>query len=318
MFRLTRLAMLFLVPALVGNALRADDAEPTPQQIAEIRRHIRDLDADNFEVRETASRQLWLIGPPAIPFLEEVVKESNPEVRYRAQSLLKSIQRGPIKAAIESYCAQPDETLDLEQGMWLMSRIGNPALQRRELSKQFDDIAALVQAKLGKDVDPATTDPQVVTTALRQVIFDELKFNTNKEDYDNPENCYPDRVLATRKGRPVFVAHVVVAVAKRLKAPIVGLPVSGMYSAKYDGSQAPKGFPKEDIVFYPHDHGRVLSREELVKMFGTTHLETGSDREVLVRMLGNLTSVLDHKPDRAEELQLANEMRVRLQRTEMR
>lgn len=295
-----------------------DEAEPlTPQLTAEIRRHIGDLDADSFEARETAQRQLWLIGPRTIPFLEAAAQAGSPEVRFRAAALLRSIHRGPIKTAIEAYCAQGDETLDLEQGMWLMSRIGNPQIRRRDLARQYDDIAGKVREKLGKEVDPAKAAPQHVVSALRQVIFDDLKFNTNKEDYDNPDNCSPERVLATRKGRPIFVSHVVIAVARRLNVPIVGLPVSGMYSVKYDGAQAPKGFPREDIVFYPHDGGRVLSREDRVKLFRSDDpdelVPPDSNREVLIRMLGNLTSVLDHQPDHDEQLQLANELLQRLQ-----
>jgi regulator of sirC expression with transglutaminase-like and TPR domain len=300
------------------SAEELDDGEPTPQLIAEIRRHIRDLDADSFEAREAAQRQLWLIGPRTMPFLEEAAQSGSPEVRFRADALLRSIHRGPIKTAIETFCSQADEAIDLEQGMWLMSRIGNPKVRRQDLDRQYDEIAAQVREKLGKEVDPATAHPKVAVMALRTVIFEDLRFNTNKDDYDNPDNCFPERVLATRMGRPIFVSHVVVAVAKRLKIPIVGLPVSGMYCVKYDGAKAPKDFPREDIVFYPHDEGRVLSREEFPKLLGVAAFDSlptpATPRQALVRMLSNLTSVLDHQPDRAEELQLANEMLQRLKR----
>jgi regulator of sirC expression with transglutaminase-like and TPR domain len=253
-----------------------------------------------------------------MPFLEEAARSGSPEVRFRADALLRSIHRGPIKMAIETFCAQADEAIDLEQGMWLISRIGNPRIRRQDLDRQYHEIAAQVREQLGKEVDPATADPELVVAALRQVIFEDLKFNTNKEDYDNPDNCFPDRVLATRKGRPIFVSHVVVAVARRLKLPIVGLPVSGMYSVKYDGAKAPRGFPREDIVFYPHDGGRVLSRDEFPRLLGVAEFDAlptpATPRLALARMLSNLTSVLDHQPDRAEELQLANEMLQRLKR----
>jgi regulator of sirC expression with transglutaminase-like and TPR domain len=202
--------------------------------------------------------------------------------------------------------------------MWLISRIGNPKLRLQDLSRQYDAIAIQVRAKLGKEIDPATADPQIVVTALREVIFEDLEFNTNHEDYDNPDNCSPERVLATRKGRPIFVSHVVIAVARRLKVPIVGLPVSGMYTVKYDGARAPKGFPRRDIVFYPHEGGRVLSTEDRLKLFPSHDpdelVPPDSNREVLIRMLNNLTTVLDHQADRGEELQLANELLEGLQR----
>ena len=315
--------LLILCTLLVAwqNALVAQepgDTDLTPQLIADIRRHVRDLDADSFEAREAAQRQLWLIGPATAPFLEEALKSGSPEVRFRADALLRSIEREPLKLAIETFCSQPDEMIDVEQGMWLMSRIANPKLKLQDLTRHYDEIATQVREKLGKEVDPAQADPEKVVDVLREVIFEDLKFNTNKEDYDNPDNCFPERVLATRKGRPVFVAHVVVAVARRLDVPIVGLPVSGMYSVRYDGVKAPKGFPRADIVFYPHDGGRVLSPDEFPKLLGVAVFDglpkPSSPRQALVRMLSNLTSVLDHQPDRAEELQLANEMLQGLQK----
>lgn len=316
-----RFLLTLVVASLLCSAwplcAQEDDEEVTPQLAAEIRSLIRDLDADSFEAREDASRQLWLIGPPAATFLEQAAATGSPEARFRAQTLLKTIHRAPLQAEIEAFCAQDDDALDLERGMWLISRISNPKLRPKDLSRHYDEIAAQVRTKLGKDVDPATADPELVVTALRQVVFEDLKFHTNKPDYNNPDNCSPERVLATRKGRPIFVAQVIIAVARRLKVPIVGLPVSGMYSVKYDGRRAPKGFPRKDIVFYPHDGGRVLSREDRLKLFPSHDPDElappDSNREVLIRMLNNLTSVLDHQPDRVEELQLANGMLQRLQ-----
>lgn len=289
-----------------------EGTKPTAELIAEIRRHIGQLDADRFADREAAMQQLWLIGPAAAPLLEQAAQESNPELRYRAETLLRSIHRGPLRLAIDAFAAQPNETLDVEQGMWLIARILNPQVSRRKLDQQLDEIAELVRVKLGKDVDPTTIAPQKSVAALREVLFDDLKFAGNRDDYQNPDNSSLERVLATRKGLPILLAHVTVAVARRLDLPIVGLPVSGMYTVKYDGWRAPKGFPKRDIFFHPYEGGRVLSREDRAKLFPSEDPEVlvppGTSREVLIRMLSNLTSSLDHKPERAEQLQLATEM----------
>ena len=289
-----------------------EETEHATELIVEIRRHIARLDADRFADREAAMQQLWLIGPPAALLLEQAAQESNPEVRYRAETLLRSIHRGPLRLAIEAFAAQPDETLDVEQGMWLIARILDPQVSRRKLDQQLDDIAELVRKKLGEDIDSATIDPQRSVAALREVLFDDLKFAGNRDDYQNPDNSSLERVLATRKGLPILLAHVTVAVGKRLDLPIVGLPVSGMYTVKYDGWRAPKGFPKRDIFFHPYESGRVLSRDDRAKLFPSEDPEVlvppGTSREVLIRMLSNLTSSLDHKPDQAEQLQLAIEM----------
>lgn len=321
-----RLLMLLFLASPAGMPLLAEEpdaAQPTAELIAEVRRQIERLDADRFADREAAMQQLWLIGPVAAPLLERAAEVSNPEVRYRAETLLRSIHRGPWRLAMEAFAAQPDETLDVEQGMWFIARILNPQVSRQKLDQQLDEIAELVRKKLGEDINPATIDPEKSVAALRAVLFDDLKFAGNRDDYQNPDNSSLERVLATRKGLPILLAHVTIAVGRRLDLPIVGLPVSGMYTVKYDGRRAPKGFPKRDIFFHPYEGGRVLSLEDRAKLFPSEDPEIlvppGTSREVLIRMLNNLTSSLNHKPERAEQLQLATELlqqlRARLQKT---
>jgi hypothetical protein len=61
---------------------------------ARIQELIRQLGDDQFKVREKASRQLVMIGPRARPFLQEAVKDSDPEISRRARDCLQRIGEG--------------------------------------------------------------------------------------------------------------------------------------------------------------------------------------------------------------------------------
>jgi dipeptidyl aminopeptidase/acylaminoacyl peptidase len=73
-----------------------DRLRPAAVGTAQVRRLLADLDADTFEVREKASRELAGLGKGAEPDLRRVLAESpSAEVRKRAQALLDRLEREP-------------------------------------------------------------------------------------------------------------------------------------------------------------------------------------------------------------------------------
>ncbi|MBC8113898.1 MAG: hypothetical protein H7062_05950, partial [Candidatus Saccharimonas sp.] len=172
---------------------------------------------------------------------------------------------------------------------------------REDLSKPLDALAAKVRERLGKDIVPKTADPKLLIAALRGVLFDDEKFTGNFNDYGNPDNSSLARVLATRKGLPITVSHVVVAVGERLEVPLVGVPTPNRYIVKYEGRRAPVGFPREDIFLNPFDDGKVLSRVDREQMFPGLDPdglpEPSTKRLVLIRMLNNLETHLFNRDE---------------------
>lgn len=276
-----------------------------------IARLIALLDADGFEDRERATRALRAIGAAALPALEEASKHRSLEVRWRARSLAQSMAAGARLREFTAFAMLPDERLDDEHGMWLIARILDPRVNKTYLVRQLDDLAAKVRERLGRDKPPSQADPQVAVAAVQKVLFEEAGFTGNKSDYGNPDNSSLARVLETKKGLPILVSHVVVSVCRRVEIPIVGVPASGRYIVKYDGSKAPAGFPADDIYLNPFEEGAILSRDERAALFPEhdpdVMVPPGTSREVLIRMLANLITSLEER-DEPEQLQQATEL----------
>jgi regulator of sirC expression with transglutaminase-like and TPR domain len=188
--------------------------------------------------------------------------------------------------------------------MWLIARILNPEVKKQDLSRQLDALADRVRKQLGKGVEPANADPQVVVAALRQVLNVEQGFTGNMEDYNHPDNSSLERVLATKKGLPILLSHVAIAASRRLGVPIVGVPASGRYIIKYDGSQAPAGFAKDDIYLNPFEDFKILTREDRARAFPIhdpdTMVPPDTAREALTRMLRNLIPDLENRGETAK------------------
>ena len=292
----TRAMVVAILVGKLCDAGRAVGDEPaeessTPQQIDRL---IGDLDDESFRVREAAQRKLLVIGLPALPALRVAAGSRSPEVRLRVRSLVRTIQREMFQRAFTRLAEQTDDAkIDLDEGMWLIATLVDPAADRQQIDKQLDRLAARVQARLGKGVDAKTADPKKVVAALRQVIFTEEKFTGNADDYDHPDNSAIDKVLKTKKGLPILLSHVVVSVAERIGAPMAGIPIPGRYMVKYDGRRAPRGFAKQDIIIDPFADGRVMSDEDMKKTLGegpsvVSYLTPSTHRATLVRMLTNL------------------------------
>lgn len=272
---------------------------------------IKQLGAESFEVREQAARELREIGRPALPALARASGHPSLEVRWRAKAIAEGMTAGVRLREFTALAALPDERLDREEGMWLIARILNPEVKKQNLSRQLDALADRVRKQLGKGVAPAGADPQIVVAALRQVLNVEQGFTGNVEEYNHPDNSSLERVLATKKGLPILLSHLAIAVGRRLGVPIVGVPASGRYIVKYDGEQAPAGFPRDDIYLNPFEDFKILTREERARAFPIhdpdTMVPPDTSREALTRMLRNLIPDLENRGE-MDKLRQAHEL----------
>lgn len=281
----------------------ADDGQPSSKRLSdeEVEQLIVQLGAPSFVDRESAANQLLKMGSAVRDNLMRARNSKSLEIRSRAASLLKQLENPPTAEELNEYAQLPDEKLNLEHGMWLIARIVNHDSQKTDMTKPLDELAEKVKLKLGKGNDPMTVDPQLAVHALREVLFDDFKLMGNTDDYENPENSSIIRVLATRKGLPITLSHVVVAVAERLEMPVVGVPTPGRYIVKYDGNRAPPGFPRNDIFLNPFDSGRILSRDDRAQLFPGLDPDDFpkpmDNRSILARMLMNLESHLFNREE---------------------
>lgn len=314
----TAVCLLF---AAGGSAQEPGGPSQPPEKIGHL---IEQLDADEYAIREAASQQLTELGNAAKPAVEAAQKHPSAEVRYRIAVIQERMKIEPLRRLrqeLAEFAARPDAELDVEQGMFLLSRILDEQVKKEDLARQLDEIALKVRGQLGKDTNPAKADPKLAVDALRHVLFTDCGFRGNEEDYTNPNNCSLAKILETKKGRPVFISHLMIAVARRLEIPIVGLPVTGMYIVKYDGSRAPAGFPKEDIFIHPYERGRILTREDRQKDYPgydpDIMVAPGTSREVIERMLNNASNTLASRDQPGDNLrrQLLSELEQLLAQT---
>ncbi len=289
-FRVQHALCLVLLAALLGARSVAAEEGPAAESV---RRLIRELDDDAFQTRRQAEIHLIDLGRQALPEVKAATRHPSAEVRHRARRIVLVIEHRLLSAGFQKLLAD-GEAVDLEEGMLLIAEIVDPQVDRRAIRRQLDELADKVRAKLGREVDPGTAPAEKLVEAIRQVVFVEAGFNGAVTDYDNPANSSLAHVLATKRGLPILLSHVVVSVGKRLHAPLVGVAVPRRYMVKYDGAQAPPGAPKNDIIIDPFGGGRTVNVDEIEDLVGgfdpLRNLAPSEPRATLARMLRNLGS----------------------------
>ncbi len=275
-------------PAIAASTVPA----LTAAQKKQVRGWIKDLGSRQYVRRQQAQTKLLTTGWPALPWLLQAQRDPHPERRFRARQLAREIQHRRLHREFQHLGLQPENAINLDLAMISIARIVDPLVDDASLTRQLDQLANRVRKLLGPNVSLEKVPPAQAVAMIQQVLFQQHGFTGAKAEYDHPRNSSLEKVLQTRKGLPILLSHVVVAVADRLDWPFVGVPVPGRYMVKYDGSQAPAGTPKKDILLDPFGGGKILTLEQLLEIVPSLDPETALTpsprRETVVRMLRNL------------------------------
>jgi regulator of sirC expression with transglutaminase-like and TPR domain len=140
-------------------------------------------------------------------------------------------------------------------------------------------------------------------SAMASELFARQGFAGDEQDYYDPRNSYLNEVIDRRRGIPITIAIVYLAVGARLDLPVAGVNAPGHFLVKHDGT-----------ILDPFDRGRPVSPEHLAEQLRQMNApdpwETLSElvesppppRAILSRVLGNLKANYLRRGDFARAL----------------
>jgi len=206
-------------------------------------------------------------------------------------------------AALHQLALDPASPLDLAELALLLARDEYPDLDVEACLSELDGMAHEAKAYLRGDL-------QARVEGLCRYLFHEMGFRGNKQEYYDARNSYLNQVLERRKGIPISLSVVAMAVGNRAGLHVMGVGLPGHFVVKAVAepseqdflSRAVKGSDSmcggREIIFDPFHGGRLLSPKDcehlVYQVTGETfQLTPGSLQEVpvgfiLLRMLNNL------------------------------
>lgn len=194
---------------------------------------------------------------------------------------------------LQSLAVDPNADVDLAEVALHLAVDEYPDLDVAEYLARIDEIAELVAPVVPDNLD-------VVVDELTHILFHDLDYHGNADDYYDPRNSYLNDVLDRRVGIPITLSILAIAVGRRIGVEIVGIGLPGHFIAKAIGNG-------EEILFDPFHGGRSLTPrdcEELVESatgrpFALTPdaLAPTPPGLIVSRMLNNLRGIYTKRED---------------------
>jgi regulator of sirC expression with transglutaminase-like and TPR domain len=232
---------------------------------------------DDPSTVELVKEQLVLQGEEVLPDLRDLLVSDSAIVAAHAHEVLQQIAGKKASDQLEKLILGRRE-LDWEKVSILVSSALMPWVEEEEIRSRLDQWGDELKKRL---VGREGEEVAVVT----EYLHGELGFTGDAEDYYNHENSILAAVLENKKGNPLALSLLYRFIAKRAGINLEGVNLPGHFIARYG-----------ETYFDPFHDGRILTLADCADIMARqgrelddAHLETPGSREVVARMLANLS-----------------------------
>jgi regulator of sirC expression with transglutaminase-like and TPR domain len=180
----------------------------------------------------------------------------------------------------------PARDIDLVEGALLLAAHADPEFDLVAETARVDDLAA------------QCSEPTL--EGICRLLFDDLGFAGDSDDYYDPANSLLDRVIERRRGLPITLSLLTIEIGKRVGVPLDGVGMPGHFLVR-DGALT-------NVFVDPFSGGTSLSAAECEVLFHRTvgpdvvfdpaYLEPVTGGSILCRMAANLVNAYRQKGDR--------------------
>ena len=112
--------------------------------------------------------------------------------------------------------------------------------------------------------------------------------------FSSADSSYLSDVIRTRRGLPITLSLIYMAVAERLGMPITGVATQGHFICRFGGPSSP-------LFIDPYSGGTIHSKQDCLLLLSERtgiavkelrpHLKTATPRTIIIRLLANLKSL---------------------------
>ncbi len=181
----------------------------------------------------------------------------------------------------------------------LIASEANPLLDDHAMRRGLDGLGAEALIRRG-----LRSTPERDGRILAELLFEELGFEGELDDYHNPFNSYLDKVMIRRKGIPISLSVLTMAVGERAGMEVEGVGFPGHFLVRVGG---PDGVHQD-----PFHGGELLDGHGLQKLAAQflgaemalhpSYLEPVDCHTITIRMLANLKNAHRRQGDYARAM----------------
>lgn len=210
------------------------------------------------------------------------------------------MKRKAARALFAELAQRDEDNWELDYAALLIAAEEYPHLEIEKYLAQLDALATVAAAQDDKNAEPLSRLLQ-----LNQLLFDELNFRGNTEDYFDARNSFLNDVIDRRTGIPITLSIVYIEIARRLGLRLFGVGMPGHFLVKYDDGE-------QVLLLDPFNGGRLLTEQQCRLMieemydgampFQSSFLHVVTKKQILTRMLQNLKGIYARAKDHQQTL----------------
>jgi regulator of sirC expression with transglutaminase-like and TPR domain len=212
---------------------------------------------------------------------------------------LTDMTREEARTRFAEAVARDENDLELDQAALFIAAEEYPDLEIDDYLDQLDSLAEIAETD-----DDSYANPLVRMMRLRHLLFDELGFRGNTENYHDARNSFLNEVMDRRTGIPITLSVIYLEVARRIGLKLFGVGMPGHFIVKYAPDQSGD---EQEIFVDPFHGGRLLTKEQCREIiaemyngemkFQSAFLRAVTGKQILIRMLQNLKAIYAHALD---------------------
>lgn len=241
------------------------------------------LDDPDNNIYEEIKDKIISYGDDVIPHLEYAWETSLDHLlQQRVEEIIHFLQFNSIKVAIKNW--KLNDANNLIEGAIIVAKHQYPDLNQEFITNYINQLTQDIWLELN---DNLTALEKV--KVLNRVIFDIHGFNGNVKNINSPQNSYINNVIETKKGNPITLAIIYLAVCQRLQIPIYGVNVPAHFILAFAEE-------KNNVLFYLNvfNKGSVFSKHDIDKFLEQLKKEPKKEYYIPCDNLTTIKRLIQH------------------------
>ena len=249
------------------------------------------LDDPDAAIYDQVKDELLSIGEDAIPYLESAWEDSFPVGRFsnilvlqsRIENLIHKIQLEANSNHLKNWVKY--DSINLLNGAVVIAKYQYPDLDRDKIVNQI----SMIRNDIWLELDDSLTAYEKIRLVNR-IIYDIHGFSGNTNNFHAPQNSFINDVLGNKKGNPLSLSLIYLAICQALGLPLKGINLPKHFILGYMKS------PNEvDFYINPFSRGAIFSHRDINDFLVQLKIEPNksyyapcSNYDMILRVLINL------------------------------
>ena len=240
--------------------------------------------------------------PWQTPVIDVVEKLSDPTLRLSSRNYVNEIHSERVNFSLKLIAEKghTNNYNDLEQGIFLLSSMGDPTATYKKFKETLDKLAYRLNELFQLNQIILTDDVKV--HLLSRVLYQEEGFNGNQIYYHEPDNSFVTKVLENKLGIPISLSVVYILVGMRLGLPLYGINLPLHFMLYYESNDF-------STFVDPFNAGVLIDKQTCIRFLEANgykdipeYFSKASTLTVLKRMYNNLINI--YKKTGPEEMEM--------------